>query len=102
VLFNRKNNPLPPTMPLFSLNKIDQRVGKRSLLNLSIGSRLAFTLLTFAAVCHASLLHDLTYKELDDRSFALNSNFASVASARDLYDLNEAQQVKNPRHMYVI
>jgi hypothetical protein len=97
-----KNNPLPPTMPLFSLNKIDQRVGKRSLLNVSIGSRLAFTLLTFAAVCHASLLHDLTYKELDDRSFALNSNFASVASARDLYDLNEAQQVKNPRHMYVI
>lgn len=86
-------------MPLFSLNGIGQRVRKRTILNASIGSTLknmAFSLLLFAAVCHASLLHDLSYKELNDRSFSLNSNFASVASARDLYDLNEAQQVRSP------
>jgi hypothetical protein len=86
-------------MPVFSPNKIEQRVGKRTFFDVSIGSRLAFTFLIFAALSQASLLHDLTYQELDDRSFALNSNFASVASARDLYDLNEAQHVRNPRHM---
>lgn len=89
-------------MPLLLLYEIERLFGRRRLLDASIGSRLKyliFSLLILAAVCHASLLHDLSYKELNDRSFSLNGNFASVASAQDLYDLNEAQQVRIPRHM---
>ena len=41
----------------------------------------------------ATTFHDLTYKELSSRSYALNSSFAIVSSAKELYDLKHAQEV---------
>lgn len=41
----------------------------------------------------ASVFQDLPYKELNIRSFNLKSPFAIVSSAKEVYDLKEAQEV---------
>ena len=42
----------------------------------------------------STTFQDLPYKELNVRSYSLKSPFAIVASAKELYDLKEARQVK--------
>lgn len=91
-------------MLLISMFVIERRTIERPNFNAFPGSRLknmTFSLLILAAVCLSSLLHDLSYRELTDRSFMLNNKFATTASALDLYDLSEAQQVRIPRHVLI-
>ena len=50
---------------------------------------------------HAEMFHDLSYKELSSRSYSLNSSFAIVSSAKELYDLKHAQEVR-AIHQFII
>ena len=42
----------------------------------------------------ATMFHDLTYKELSSRSYSLDSYYAIVSNAKELYDLKHAQEVQ--------
>ena len=42
----------------------------------------------------ATMFHDLTYKELSSRSYSLESPYAIVSNAKELYDLKHAQEVQ--------
>ena len=50
-------------------------------------------LLASVAFSGSTSFHDLSHEELVNRSIALESRFASTASASDLYDLSFAESV---------
>ena len=56
---------------------------------------IAAILLSSVKTSFSSLFHDMRYEELSDRSYSLASAFATTATAKDIYNLEEAHDVSH-------